>query len=154
MSIGRAGSGDPRGDPKELAGAGEWAATALRTEVHLDQEGKWASIRRADGKEDEGSNALGLGSPNRQLGRRRGLPEPLAVGDGNTGISELSGLWQPRQPAALGSINTGAEKEESECAFGVQVLVLISLGVISAFLYVLLEQKREEWITGKVGHFP
>lgn len=97
---------------------------------------------------------LGLGSPNRHLGLRRGFPEPLAAGDGNTGISELYGLWQPRQPAALGSTNTGAEKEESGCAFGVQVLVSISLGVIPAFSYVLLEQKREKWITGRVGHFP
>lgn len=106
------------------------------------------------GKEGEDSNALGLGSPNWHLGRRWGLPEPLAVGDGNTGINELSGLWQPRQPATLGSTNTGAEKKESGCAFGVQVLVSISLGVIPAFSYVLLEQKRKEWITGRVGHFP
>lgn len=97
-------------------------------------------------KEGEGASALGWGLPTPNQDEGGDSWSPL--------LRELSGFWQPRQPAALGSRQLRLREGNEWTRFGESSSVSISLDMISASWCALSELRTERnGLPAELGHF-
>lgn len=141
--VGAVGSGDPPGaTQRRPAGAGEWEAAELGTEVYSGPERRGRGRRRFE---------------------RCGWDLPTGDRDGDSRSPSLPGRadghpWAARSLAAVAARSPASHQprsgQESEWIRGFLLkFVSISPSLIFASWCALSKPRREEWIAGRVGHF-